>query len=243
MIGFCFLTYDEIEREDIWNKYFQNISKSKYKIFTHAKNPKNILQQELFKSTIIPEHIETKWANFSLVTAQTALFANALKTNEITHSILLSHNSIPLQSFDKLYDYIKNRGSLFGYCIAGNHHRDRYHTLNNPEFPKENFYFQSQWCAVDSVDMKLLVNNHEKIKEIFEKSSVPDEHAYINYLINYENREIVSHDLSKMYWHESRPKVFDKIDNKFIDDMHNWNHFFLRKVTKNTTIDIDYMLK
>ena len=37
-IAFCFLTYDNIIRYDIWNSFFHNCDKNKYVVFIHPKN-------------------------------------------------------------------------------------------------------------------------------------------------------------------------------------------------------------
>ena len=36
-IAFCFLTYDSVEHENIWNHFFDDIPKNKYQIITHPK--------------------------------------------------------------------------------------------------------------------------------------------------------------------------------------------------------------
>jgi len=41
-IAFCFLTYDNIIRNDIWNNFFENVDKNKYMVYIHPKNIINI---------------------------------------------------------------------------------------------------------------------------------------------------------------------------------------------------------
>ena len=75
VIAFCFLTYDEIERDDIWSKYFENVNPENYKIFVNSKTPNKIYRNQIFFNKQIPFPVRnTKWGEFSLVTAQNALF-------------------------------------------------------------------------------------------------------------------------------------------------------------------------
>ena len=36
-LGFCFLIYDKINLEELWNIFFKNIYKKKYNIYIHYK--------------------------------------------------------------------------------------------------------------------------------------------------------------------------------------------------------------
>ena len=244
MIGFCFLTYDEVERSDIWEEYLKDIPKEEYEIYCHPKFQDKILNQNLFKNKIIPEYVETQWGKFSLVEAQYLLLKEALKNKNLTHIIFVSHNTIPIQSFYKLRDFLKNyiNQSIIEYRKASKFHIYRYDKLNNPFFSKEDFYFQSQWTTLCINDAVLIVNNFDKIKDVFKNSEIPDEHAFINFLIHSEKRQIVNHELSKMYWVNGRPKIFTKLRNDILDIMKKNNNYFLRKINPDTVVDIKHLL-
>ena len=64
-IAFLFLTYNNLKRPDIWNKFFNienadnsNKYSNKYTIYNHAKE-KDKVTNILLKDKHIPEHIET----------------------------------------------------------------------------------------------------------------------------------------------------------------------------------------
>jgi hypothetical protein len=88
MIGFLFLTYDNVFNERIWIEYFRNVDPKKFRIFVHPKNISLIKKQRLFKNFILPKICKTSWGDFSLIKAQNLLMKTALKTSQITHVIL-----------------------------------------------------------------------------------------------------------------------------------------------------------
>lgn len=243
MIGFLFLTYDNIYNEHIWKEYFKKANYGEYKIFVHPKNASLIKNQDLFQGCIIPERCETGWAKFSLVEAQRLLMKEALKTGEIKHVIIVSQNSLPTTSFRCLYDYLKNKGSLISYFISSNYsHTSRYDKLNNPNFPKNKFYVQSQWCILSRTDAEILVNEINTIKNVFQNMLVPDEHVYINYLIHYKNKHINDKATTYVYWENGTPKIFDSLSNDFIKKIKDSGAFFIRKINNNAKLDVDYLL-
>ena len=145
MIGFCFLTYDDIERTDTWNKFFKNIDKSKYELFVNPKNANLIYKNDLFKHKIINNpFINTERGTFSLLIAQDRLLREAFNHKKIHHFIILSHNTIPLKSFEKLQHFLSNKQSVFSYGISTNtEHTTRYETIKTPKFKKSDFFFKT----------------------------------------------------------------------------------------------------
>ena len=243
MIGFLFLTYDNIYNEKVWKEYFKGANQGEYKIFVHPKNINAIKNQELFKNCIVPERCETAWGKFSLVGAQRLLMKEALKTEKIKHVIIVSHNSLPLTSFRYLYDYLKDKGSLIGYGVSSVwEHTMRYDRLNNPNFPKNKFYIQGQWSILSREDAEILVNEGNHIKNIFGNMVIPDEHAYINYLTHYKNKNIENKRIAHIHWENGTPKIFDHLSNDYIKAAKQGGAFFIRKVNNNAKLDVNYLL-
>jgi Core-2/I-Branching enzyme len=243
-IAFLFLTYDNIEKEDIWSRYFSNIEENKYKIFIHPKNANAIYKQEFFKNHIIPEWCETTWGSFSLVEAQRLLIRRALKDKDITHLIILSYNTIPIQSFHKLFSYLNNKKTLIDYWEPKElEHKGRYFTLKNPIFNEKQFYVQSQWCILSRKTANIIAKEHKEIKGLFENSFIPDEHAYINYLIHYKNKRVEKKRIMYVIFKEGKPVVFDSLSKELLTDLKNQDVFFLRKVTNHTSVDVNYLLE
>jgi len=242
MLAFCFLTYDEIEREDIWTLYFKNVARDKYSIHCHPKLANKINRQNLFKDTIIDKHVDTAWGSFSLIEAQKLLIDDALKNEQTTHIVIVSHNTIPIQSFDKLYEFLLNKGSVFNYFLD----EQRYSTFKNPAFNRNKCYKQQQWCILSKIDAHKLTNNHEEIKDIFGKSHIPDEHAYINFLIHYEYAttnltNLTNIGLIYLEWGNMHPNIITNITSMQLIDYRKKNMFFLRKVNSRTRCDINLL--
>jgi hypothetical protein len=243
MIGFLFLTYDNIYNETIWMEYFKNEDPSRYKLFIHPKTPHLIKNQSLFKNCIIPKRCKTEWGKFSLIKAQTLLMEEALKTPEIKHVILISHNSLPTTSFSCLYNFLNNKGSVFFYEIARNpDHAIRYSAITNPIFSTNNFYTQGQWCILSREDCEILVNEYTIFKNIFKSMKVPDEHVYVNYLIHYKHRSITNQNIVYIEWENSSPKIFHHLPDDFIQNVKNTGCFFIRKVEDNAIMDVNHLL-
>lgn len=247
MIGFCFLTYDDIERTDIWKIFFKHVEKSKYDIFVNPKNPNTIYQNKLFSNKIILDpYKNTSRYTFSLLIAQDRLLREAFKNENIKHFIFLSHNTIPTQNFEKLEDFLSNKESVLSFSITNiEDHLKRYETINIPVFDKKHLYCQDQWCILSRKDVAVLLYDFDKIENIFGNMIVPDEHVYINYLLHYKNvTDITCSKLTYIIWEkkwiqdyeEYNPKTFEKIRSKNIPD----NFYFLRKVDKNTDIKISF---
>lgn len=243
MLAFLFLTYDNVFNEKIWIEYFKNVDKSKYKIFVHAKNKNLICNQSFFKNFIMSKTHETQWGKFSLIEAQKLLLEEAYKSPEITHFILASHNCIPVTSFERLYTFLENKGSLIGYFLTNNNsHLIRYDRMKNPLFKKNQLLFQSQWCILSRDDVHILLTDHAIIRDIFGLSIIPDEHAYINYLTYYKNKTIEKNHTTHVAWNGSTPKIFDTLSNDFITSIKNGGKFFIRKVIDNINVDVNHLL-
>lgn len=246
MIGFLFLTYDAVCKEDIWTRYFKNVNWDHYKIFVHPKNANEIRNQHVFKNCIIPNRCETGWGNFSLIEAQKLLLEEALKHSNITHFIFLSHNTIPLTSFSHLYNFLQSKNSLIGHGkTTMDNHTIRYDKLKKrPIFSKEQFLIQSQWCILSRHDASILFTEHNEVKHIFNNSCVPDEHAYINYLVYYKNTtNIENKSTTHVEWDNGTPKIFYSISNEQINRMRNNGKFFIRKICDSTSVDVNYLLQ
>lgn len=239
MIGFCFLTFDDIERTDIWNEYFKNVSTSEFEIFVNPKNSNLINYNYLFKNKVIPfPYTNTEWGTFSLLIAQDRLLREAFKNDKIHHFVILSHNTIPVKKFKKFRKFLHDKESVFSYGITNNNdHLVRYENIKNPRFSKNQLFCQDQWCILSRKDVEILLNGFEEMKDVFGGMFIPDEHVYINYLIYYRNvNNIHNSKFTHIVWENCSPKVFESVNSWEISD----DCYFLRKVNKNTNINITF---
>jgi hypothetical protein len=103
---------------------------------------------------------------------------------------------------------------------------------------------QSQWCILSKQDSTTIVKEHDKIKSIFNHTQIPDEHAYINYLVNCKNiTNIENKSTTHVAWNGPTPKIFNSLSNEEISKIRSSGKFFLRKITDNTNVDVDYLLQ
>ena len=103
-LAFCFLIYDEINLEELWNLFFKNVDKNKYNIYIHYKVNTPLKYFDQYK---LPNCIETKYAHVSLIHAHNLLFKKAYEDG-CYKIISLSQACIPFKSFDYIYDFLCN---------------------------------------------------------------------------------------------------------------------------------------
>lgn len=102
-IAFCFLVYDHINHEELWNIFFKGIDSQKYSIHVHYKHD---VQLKYFNNNKLASCIPTQHGHISLIKAQNLLFEEALKDENTTHCIIVSNSCIPFKSFDKVYEFL-----------------------------------------------------------------------------------------------------------------------------------------
>jgi len=101
-LGFCFLIYDKINLEELWNIFFKNVYKKKYNIYIHYKIDVPLKYFEEYK---LKECIETQYAHVSLIHAHNILFKKAYD-DDCYKMINLSQACIPFKSFDYIYNLL-----------------------------------------------------------------------------------------------------------------------------------------
>ena len=191
-IAFCFLIYDIINNEELWNIFFKNVSKKKYNIYIHYKNN---VELKYFDSFKLNNCIETEWGKVSLVKAQNLLLEKALEDCDNQHFIFVSHACIPFKSFNYIYKFLDINYSYFN--------REPQHKC----FPRcdetlkvlDRKFIQksSQWCILNRIHTELILEKQIYLKW-YELSFAPDEHCYITYLyyLNLKNELIITENLA-----------------------------------------------
>ena len=111
-IAFCFLTYGDINRPDIWKNFLYN-NEDKYNIYLHPKFSQNV-KDPYFKRFIIKNRIDTKKkSDISIVGATLRLFEEAYKDINNTRFVFLSQACVPLIGFNTFYkEIIKNKNMI-----------------------------------------------------------------------------------------------------------------------------------
>jgi hypothetical protein len=248
-IAFCFLIYDIINKEDIWNSFFSNVDKEKYNIYIHYKTQVELKYFEKYK---LNNCIETKYGDISLVLAQNILLKRALEDSN-TNYIFVSQSCIPVKSFDYIYDFLNPNFSYFNIapdlqCFPIYNNLIKY-------FDKNVIKKASQWCILNQSHAKLMVDNNDNIKKWFSNIKIPDEIVYITllYHLNLQNELILTPNLasgsttssqwpnqkgfkafSKSVYYKKLPKTYFNICEEEMSYLKNEPCLFARKFEAST---------
>ena len=173
-IAFCFLIYDVINHEDLWNEFFQNIDKNKYNIYIHYKINTPLSYFEQFK---LKHCISTQYEHISIVHAQNLLLQNALLDSDNQHFIFISNSCVPLKSFEHIYSSLSTQHSYFNICSQYKCLQRCSHLLNDSN--KHFLQKSSQWCILNKKHASLMLSNTDYF-DWFKDITAPDEHCYIS---------------------------------------------------------------
>jgi hypothetical protein len=175
-IAFCFLIYDIINHEDLWNAFFKNVNINKYNIYIHYKTNTKLRYFEKYK---LNKCTLTKYGDISIVKAQNLLLYQALTDINNKLFIFISNSCIPLKSFDYIYiQYTQNLNfSYFNITPQKQCFPRCDYTLNY--INKKYIQKSSQWCILNRKHAQLMLNTSEYMKWFNYKATIPDEHCYI----------------------------------------------------------------
>ena len=174
-IGFCFLIYDKINLEELWNIFFKNVDKNKYGIYIHYKTDKPLQYFDQYKLT---NCIDTKYAHVSLVHAHNLLFRKAYDDG-CYKIVCLSQACIPFKSFEHVYNFLcKDNYGHFNIapqntCFPRCNHLLNYYDRNTIQKSSEWFILNRQICEI------VIREDNTKINMMYENISAPEEHFFI----------------------------------------------------------------
>lgn len=174
-LAFCFLIYDEINHEDLWNLFFKGVDTNKYNIYIHYKTDKPLQYFEQYK---LSECVPTKYADVSLIRAHNLLFKKAYDDG-CDKMINLSQSCIPFKSFDYVYDFlckddyghfnISPKQQCFPRCIR----LTRYYN-------KDTIQKSSQWFIINRNICEAVTRyGIDKITKEYSSIAAPEEHYFI----------------------------------------------------------------
>ena len=174
-IAFCFLIYDTINQEEVWNNFFKGVDPKKYAIYIHYKSNKPLKYFENYK---LAHCIETKYANVSLIHAHNLLFKKAFEEG-CDKMISLSQACIPLKSFDYIYDFL-TKDDYGHFNIAP--HSACFPRCNRllPFYTRDTIQKSSNWFILNRTICDSVVHYpNDKINEEYARISSPEEHYFI----------------------------------------------------------------
>lgn len=175
-IAFCFLIYDTIHHEELWNLFFKNIDHRHYSIYIHYKHNVPLQYFEAYKLT---HCVDTIYADRSIVHAQNVLLEHALREEDNQHFIFLSQSCIPLKHFNYIYHHLVHTVSYFNQCPV------------SQCFPRCDSLLQymgkdviqkaSQWCILNRKHSEIVVRNMVYL-QWYRDVYAPDEIYYLTTL-------------------------------------------------------------
>jgi len=176
-LAFCFLIYDVINHEEIWNQFFKNVDPSRYGIYIHYKTNTPL---KFFEKHKLDHCIPTNYATISLIHAQNLLIQAALKETDIEHIVFVSGACIPLKPFNYIYESLDSTKSYFNTCPQTQCFPRCDPSLSLIEKP----FIQKahQWCILNRKHANLMITTSNYLTWFDYKGCVPDEHCYISNL-------------------------------------------------------------
>jgi tRNA-binding EMAP/Myf-like protein len=149
-ISLLFLTYSNITHIEKFNSLFENCN-----VYIHPKYPEQL--NSTLKKYVIPNLVETKWGDKSIVNATLELLKTAYKNVKNNWFILCSEDIYPLINYDELNTYLASQS----YSIF-----DVMDSKTNKT---------SQFWALKRDDVSIILSNKDKWNRIM--SNVPNKKA------------------------------------------------------------------
>jgi hypothetical protein len=196
-IAFCFLIYDQINNEELWDLFFKNIDSNKYTIYIHFKTQKPLKYFEKYKIT---NCIETKYENQTIPLAYNVLFRNAFKSDPDNYKfIIVSGSCIPLKSFDHIYTKLTNDDfGYFNVCPT----KQCFPNCNSLLKIIENKYISKShnWFILNRklVENLCFEESDKILKSSYTQVYAPAEYFYYTFIkvLNLESEIIITHNKS-----------------------------------------------
>jgi hypothetical protein len=187
-IAFCFLIYDTIIQEEIWNHFFSNVNINKYNIYIHYKTNTPLKFFERYK---LKNCIETRYEDHTIPLAYNLLFREAFNHDpENEKFVIVSGACIPLKPFDYIYQQLtSDHYGYFNVCPQSQcfpHCNSLLTTMDKKYISKSHNWFILNRTLVE----KLCFDKDDILRKDFSTLYAPAEYFYYTYirLQNLENQ-------------------------------------------------------
>lgn len=168
-VAFMFLASSEgIFHKEMWERWFEG-HKDKASVYVHVKDANAMHESSalgsFFERHIIPSVPTEYQSNLFDGMMQLLLYAHADERN--AHFIYLSHNSVPLRTFEETYDELVDSGSRIGFMFTSKAQRlwryweEQTASEGEPplEIPEEYRQKSELWTSVSRNHAGLLLSN------------------------------------------------------------------------------------
>jgi len=194
-LGFCFLIYDKINHEELWNAFFEGVDPAKYSIYIHYKTqaPLKYFEQHKLKNCI-----ETRYENQTIPLAYNVLFREAYTDISNYKFIIVSGSCMPLKSFNYIYNQLtSNNKGYFNICPQ----QQRFPNCNSllPFIDKHIISKSHNWFILNrTLVEKLCVDHDDKIDKWYKSVYAPEEYYYHTFikLLGLEDEIITTYNMT-----------------------------------------------
>uniref|UniRef100_A0A6C0ISH7 Core-2/I-Branching enzyme n=1 Tax=viral metagenome TaxID=1070528 RepID=A0A6C0ISH7_9ZZZZ len=178
-IAFCFLIYDSINCEELWNIFFKNVDINKYSIYIHYKTNKQLKYFEKYK---LNNCIETKYEDQTIPKAYNVLFKQAYKDSNNYKFIIISGSCIPFKSFNFIYNKLtQDDKGYFNVCPKEQCFPNCEPLLDH--ISKKYISKSHNWFILNrKLVENLCINKDEILDTQFKNIYAPAEYYYITYI-------------------------------------------------------------
>jgi len=238
-IAFLFLTVGELKQVQVWKRFFQGYD-DLISIYNHSKYPDKLSEKSFLRRFHISSHIETQWANISLVRASVLLLQEALQSCDNEWFILCSETCMPIVVFSKLYNFLEKSPNVSYFCFNPSYKETkewdrRYQRIRNKQkITPDDFMKADQWWILHRRGAQICVEYAQKYMYEFERVFASDEHYFITLLrkfrIPFINKWSTFTDFEIDHSH---PIVFHQLSLRFRSYLEEKGFFFIRKVSSN----------
>ena len=205
-IALLFLTIADVYHVDYWKDFLKD-HEDRCSIYIHSKEP--LPNSSFFKPYEMETKVPTTWEN--TMKAQFELLKEALKDPDNAKFIFLSESTIPLQTFDVVYNKLMTTDKSI-FAFVPNPHQDPYGDYNglrilNP-IPGDLQYKNSQWVVLNRKHAQFMTKETE-YTEIICNYPFDNEHYPSTILALYELlHEVINEDTTYVNW-----KKLSKVPN------------------------------
>ncbi len=214
MIALCFLVYDTVQHENIWEDFLSDPYADNFNVYAHIKDVNSKTPKWLKKNKV--RTIKTDWCGDNLVFAFIQMLREALKDKNNRFFVLLSGTCIPLHNTETTYDMIVS---------------DPRSKINYEKIYSTEFYKASQWVILNRENARDVIrlrdrSDKEAKKYLSYMRATEDQHDYyhgggcadetyiINWLIHLNKlSELLRYGTTYTAWSDrdmNHPIIFNK---------------------------------
>jgi hypothetical protein len=235
-IALCFLVYDRIECEVLWERWLKSHPDGdKFTLYVHSKFDFQIESEFLRgRMNVLTDTVPTEWGGYSLVEATQRLFIAAMADANNYKYVLLSHTCIPVKPANYVWKFLTCNNLSYIFESKKTERWPRYKELLRI-VPHQKISKHHQWIILRRQHFDLINANHHIIKKLYTGINIPDESWALTFLqICGLDNEINTHYQSTYTnWHAAdvvkHPKLYKEIDRRELKKFVFGEYLFARK--------------